>query len=98
MKDLVQRQEAEGCDASGMASRFGADEMIFVKAHLEDCPRQRSWRVRRPNGHPSLPTNLTTRSIDGDPVDDRKSRKRQVTCRAAWIYTVDEGCPCWATT
>ena len=29
--------EAKGCDASGMARRFGAGEMIFVKAHHEDA-------------------------------------------------------------
>ena len=28
--------EAKGCDASGMLRRFGADDVIVVKAHLED--------------------------------------------------------------
>ena len=28
--------KAKGCDASGMADRFGAGEMFVVKAHHED--------------------------------------------------------------
>ena len=77
----------EGCDDSGMASRFGAGEMIFVKAHLEDSlgnvvgeSDDLDSELSDEDGDLLGDADIVT--IE-DPVKD-KMRPR------AWVYTVDE--------
>ena len=52
--------DAKGCDASGMARRFGAGEMIFVKAHHEDNLRDNVVGDSERPELRTLPTRMVT--------------------------------------
>ena len=77
----------KGCDASGMASRFGAGEMIFVKAHLEDSLDNVVGESDDLDSE--LADEFDDPLIDGDPVEIENPVSDK-TMPKAWIYTVDE--------
>ena len=77
----------KGCDASGMASRFGAGEMIFVKAHLEDSLD--NVVGESDNLDSELADEFDDPLIDGDPVEIENPVSGK-TMPKAWIYTIDE--------
>ena len=78
--------EEKGCDASGMARRFGAGEMIFVKAHLEDSLG--SVVGDGTNLDSELANDDDDLLGDDDPVEIKDPVKPGDPARA-WVYTVD---------
>ena len=78
--------EAKGCDDSGTVSRFGADEVFFVKAHLEDSL----------GSVVGVATDIKVELADDldDPLaDDPAEIDQPITGKdepAAFVYTVDE--------
>ena len=79
--------ENDDCDDSGMARRFGADERIVVKAHLEDS----LGNVVGASGDLSakLADSFDDPLIAGNPVTIVNPVKDKTMPRA-WVYTVDE--------
>ena len=77
----------KGCDASGMASRFGAAEMFVVKSHLEDS---RGIVVGVADDMDiELADDFDGPIIDGDPVENDMPVIGK-TMPMAWVFTVDE--------
>ena len=77
----------KGCDSSGMARRFGAGEMIVVKAHLEDSldnvvGMSNQLKSKLADKDDDLLGDADIVIID-TPVKDK-------TMPRAWIYTVGE--------
>ena len=77
------------CDASGMARRFGAGEMIFVKAHHEDAldlvvGEDGALNSKLANEDDNLLGDADIVTIE-DPVDRANGDPA-----TAWIYMVDE--------
>ena len=77
----------KGCDDSGMARRFGAGEMIFVKAHLEDSLDNVVGESDDLDSE--LADDFDDPLIDGDPVEIENPVSGKMMPRA-WVYTVDE--------
>ena len=77
----------KGCDDSGMASRFGAGEMIFVKAHLEDSLDNVVGESDDLDSE--LADEFDDPLIDGDPVVIVNPVNGKLEPKA-WVYTVDE--------
>ena len=80
-------EEAKGCDASGMARRFGAGETFVVKAHHEDV---RDLVVGDGGDLSVAFANDDDDLLDGDDPDDHDDPVMIDDPAQAWVYTIHE--------
>ena len=80
-------EDAKGCDASGMAQRFGAGETFVVKAHHEDV---RDLVVGDGADLSVEFVNDDDDLLDGDDPDDHADPVMTGDPAFAWVYTIHE--------
>ena len=79
-------EAVDDCDDSGMGRRFGHEEMIFVKAHLEDSLGNVVGESDDLDAELAEDDDLIG---DGDPITIEEPVEDRDEPRA-WLYTVDE--------